>query len=60
MQKGSFLAAGIPYVIINGTVVVEDSKVLAGVYAGNTFEMKSICKKIMAIEHSMAMPYLIT
>ena len=32
--KNSLPSTGIPYVIVNGTVVVEDSKVLKGVYPG--------------------------
>lgn len=30
----SLASTGIPYVIVNGTVVVKDSKVLKGVYPG--------------------------
>ena len=32
--KNSLPSTGIPYVIVNGTVVVEDSEVLKGVYPG--------------------------
>jgi len=32
--KGALPSTGIPYVIVNGTVVVEDSKVLESVYPG--------------------------
>jgi len=32
--KNSLPSTGIPYVIVNGTVVVKDSKVLKGVYPG--------------------------
>jgi N-acyl-D-glutamate deacylase len=32
--KGSLPATGIPYVVVNGTVIVKDSKVLKGVYPG--------------------------
>ena len=31
---------GIPYVVVNGTVVVKDSKVLAGVYPGRPIRAK--------------------
>ena len=34
MQQGGLPATGIPYVIVNGTIVVKDSKVLGGVYPG--------------------------
>lgn len=34
LGKNALPATGIPYVIVNGTVVVEDSKVLEGVYPG--------------------------
>src|SRR5210317_2318593 len=33
-QNGALPSTGIPYVIVNGTVVVKDSKVLKGVYPG--------------------------
>ena len=33
-QKAGLPSTGIPYVIVNGTVVVKDSKVLKGVYPG--------------------------
>jgi N-acyl-D-glutamate deacylase len=33
-EKGTLPSAGIPYVVVNGTVVVEDSKVLKGVNPG--------------------------
>ena len=33
-QAGAMPSTGIPYVIVNGTIVVEDSKVLQGVYPG--------------------------
>ena len=33
-QNGALPTTGIPYVIVNGTVVVKDSKVLKGVYPG--------------------------
>jgi N-acyl-D-aspartate/D-glutamate deacylase len=32
--KNTLPSTGIPYVIVNGTVVVKDSKVLKGVYPG--------------------------
>ncbi|WP_165954332.1 amidohydrolase family protein [Seongchinamella unica] len=34
MAKGGLASTGIPFVIVNGTVVVRDSKVLKGVYPG--------------------------
>ena len=34
MEKGGLPSTGIPYVLVNGTVVVRDSKVLEGVYPG--------------------------
>jgi len=33
-QYGARPTTGIPYVLVNGTVVVKDSKVLKGVYPG--------------------------
>jgi N-acyl-D-aspartate/D-glutamate deacylase len=34
MKDGGLPSSGIPYVVVNGTVVVKDSKVLKGVYPG--------------------------
>ena len=34
MDKGGLPSTGIPYVVVNGTVVVKDSKVLKGVFPG--------------------------
>jgi len=34
IKQGALPATGIPYVVVNGTVVVKDSKVLEGVYPG--------------------------
>lgn len=34
MQNGGLPSTGIPYVVVNGTIVVRDSKVLKGVYPG--------------------------
>jgi N-acyl-D-glutamate deacylase len=34
MKDGGLPSVGIPYVIVNGTIVVEDSKVLEDVYPG--------------------------
>jgi N-acyl-D-glutamate deacylase len=34
MANGALPSSGIPYVIVNGTIVVKDSKVLKGVYPG--------------------------
>lgn len=33
-EKGTLPSTGIPYVVVNGTIVVEDSKVLEGVNPG--------------------------
>ena len=33
-QMGGLPSTGIPYVVVNGTIVVKDSKVLQGVYPG--------------------------
>ncbi len=40
MKQGALPAIGIPYVIVNGTVVVRDSKVLKGVYPGQPIRAK--------------------
>ncbi len=34
MKQGALPATGIPYVIVNGTIVVKDSKVLKDVFPG--------------------------
>jgi len=34
IKQGGFPSTGIPYVIVNGTIVVKDSRVLKGVYPG--------------------------
>jgi N-acyl-D-glutamate deacylase len=34
MQKGGLPSTGIPYVVVNGTVVVKDSEVRKGVFPG--------------------------
>ena len=34
MQQGALPATGIPFVIVNGTVVVKESQVLKGVFPG--------------------------
>ena len=34
MKQGGLPSTGIPYVVVNGTVVVKDSKVLKGVFPG--------------------------
>lgn len=34
LQAAGLSSTGIPYVIVNGTIVVKDSKVLEGVYRG--------------------------
>jgi N-acyl-D-glutamate deacylase len=38
-QNGGLPAAGIPYVVVNGTVVVKDSKVLKGVFPGKPIRL---------------------
>ena len=38
--KNAQPTTGIPYVVVNGTVVVKDSKVLAGVYPGRPIRAK--------------------
>lgn len=40
--KGALPSTGIPYVIVNGTIVVKDSKVLKGVYPGRPIRNKII------------------
>lgn len=39
-QMGGLPSTGIPYVVVNGTVVVKDSKVLEGVYPGQPIRAK--------------------
>ncbi len=39
IQQGGLPATGIPYVVVNGTVVVKDSKVLKGVYPGQPIRL---------------------
>jgi hypothetical protein len=39
MANGALPSTGIPYVIVNGTIVVKDSKVLKGVYAGKPIRL---------------------
>jgi N-acyl-D-glutamate deacylase len=34
MAQGALPSSAIPYVIVNGTIIVKDSKVLKGVYPG--------------------------
>ncbi|MCV9386286.1 amidohydrolase family protein [Reichenbachiella ulvae] len=41
MAKGGLPSTGIPYVIVNGTVVVRDSKVMEGVYPGQPIRNKT-------------------
>lgn len=40
MKNGGLPSSGIPYVIVNGTLVVEDSKVLKDVYPGKPIRIK--------------------
>jgi hypothetical protein len=42
IKQGALPATGIPYVIVNGTIVVKESKVLKGVYAGEPIRMPVI------------------
>jgi N-acyl-D-glutamate deacylase len=37
--SGGLASTGIPYVVVNGTIVVKDSKVLKGVYAGQPIRL---------------------
>ena len=37
--NGGLPSTGIPYVIVNGTIVVKDSKVLKGVYPGKPIRL---------------------
>jgi N-acyl-D-glutamate deacylase len=41
LEKGhnALPSTGIPYVVVNGTIVVKDSKVLKGVYAGKAIRL---------------------
>ena len=39
IKQGGLPATGIPYVIVNGTIVVEDSRVLKGVYPGKPIRL---------------------
>ena len=39
-QLGGLPSVGIPYVVVNGTVVVKESKVLKGVYPGQPIRAK--------------------
>ena len=42
MKDGGLPSTGIPFVLVNGTVVVEDSRVLKGVYPGKAIRNKVI------------------
>lgn len=39
MANGALPSTGIPYVVVNGTIVVKDSKVLKGVYPGQPIRL---------------------
>jgi N-acyl-D-aspartate/D-glutamate deacylase len=39
IKQGGLPATGIPYVVVNGTIVVKDSKVLKGVYPGKAIRL---------------------
>ena len=39
MKDGGLPSTGIPYVVVNGTIVVKDSKVLKGVYPGQPIRL---------------------
>lgn len=41
-KKGTLPSTGIPYVIVNGTIVVKDSKVINGVYPGRTIRFEPV------------------
>ncbi|TNJ45006.1 D-glutamate deacylase [Tamlana fucoidanivorans] len=45
MVKAGLPSTGIPYVLVNGTIVVKDSKVLEGVYAGQPIRNPIIKKE---------------
>jgi N-acyl-D-glutamate deacylase len=38
-QQGGLPSTGIPYVVVNGTTVVKDSKVLKGVFPGQPIRL---------------------
>jgi hypothetical protein len=38
-EKGTILSTGIPYVVVNGTIVVKDSEILKGAIPANRFGM---------------------
>jgi N-acyl-D-glutamate deacylase len=40
--KGTLPSTGIPYVVVNGTIVVKDSKVLKGVYPGQPIRFEPV------------------
>ena len=40
LEKNGLPSTGIPYVVVNGTIVVKDSKVLKGVYPGKPVRNK--------------------
>ncbi len=42
MEKGGLPSTGIPYVLVNGMIVVKDSKVLQGVYPGQPVRNENI------------------
>lgn len=44
MKDGGLPSTGIPYVVVNGTIVVKDSKVLKGVYPGQAIRNKVTSK----------------
>jgi len=39
MKDGGLPSTGIPYVVVNGTIVVKDSKVLKGVFPGKPIRL---------------------
>jgi len=39
MKDGGLPSTGIPYVVVNGTVVVSNSKVLEGVFPGKAIRL---------------------
>jgi N-acyl-D-aspartate/D-glutamate deacylase len=39
VANGGLPSEGIPYVVVNGTIVVKESKVLKGVYPGKAIRM---------------------
>jgi N-acyl-D-glutamate deacylase len=39
MAQGALPSSGIPYVVVNGTIIVKESKVLDGVFPGQPIRL---------------------